>query len=73
MQSLCVDGHAWEISVWRERKHGTRLAVPKRVRGDKDDGAMVEAELAFPGARDRHRKAHRHLDRLVVKLPLERS
>jgi hypothetical protein len=40
-----VDGHAWETSVWRDRKHGTLLAVPKRVRGNKEDGDVVEVEL----------------------------
>jgi hypothetical protein len=40
-----VDGHTWETSVWRDRKHGTLLAVPKRYRGAKDDGDTVSVEL----------------------------
>ncbi|HZA51500.1 MAG TPA: DUF1905 domain-containing protein [Myxococcaceae bacterium] len=41
----CVDGQTWETSVWRDRKRGALLAIPKRVRGDKDDGDVVEVEL----------------------------
>ena len=40
-----VDGRAWDTSVWRDRKRGTLLAVPARIRGDKDDGDMVTVEL----------------------------
>lgn len=47
-----VDGHAWETSVWRDQKHGTLLAVPKRVRGDKGHGDTVWVELRLPGARE---------------------
>lgn len=41
-----VDGQTWETSVWRDRKHGTLLPVPKRIRGGKDDGARVDVSLA---------------------------
>ena len=41
-----VDGHTWETSVWRDKKHGTLLAIPKRLRGPKDDGDTVEVRLA---------------------------
>jgi hypothetical protein len=40
-----VDGRSWETSVWRDRKHGTLLPVPKKIRGGKDDGDLVEVEL----------------------------
>lgn len=40
-----VDGKPWETSVWRDKKHGTILAVPKRIRGDKDDGDTVTVEI----------------------------
>lgn len=40
-----VDGHEWETSVWRDKTHGALLAVPKRFRGDKDDGDQVTVEL----------------------------
>jgi Domain of unknown function (DUF1905) len=41
----CVDGHWWDTSVWRDRKYGTLLAVPKKLRGAKGDGDVVEVEL----------------------------
>lgn len=41
-----VDGHTWETSVWRDRKRGTLLAVPKRVRGEKGDGDPVRVSIA---------------------------
>jgi hypothetical protein len=40
-----VDGHAWPTSVWRDRKRGSMLPVPRRVLGDKGDGDTVEVEL----------------------------
>jgi hypothetical protein len=43
--AACVDGHHWDTSVWRDRKLGTLLAVPKRFRGNKGDGDVVEVEL----------------------------
>jgi hypothetical protein len=46
-----VDGHTWETSVWRDRKHGTLLPVPKAIRGAKGDGDTVEVELGPPGPR----------------------
>ena len=42
-----VDGHAWDTSVWRGKDGKTLLAVPKRVRGGKDDGDVVEVEITF--------------------------
>ena len=41
----CVDGQWWDTSVWRDRKYGTLLAVPKKLRGAKGDGDVVEVEL----------------------------
>lgn len=40
-----VDGQTWDTSVWRDKKYGTLLAVPKRIRGKKDDGDTVEVTL----------------------------
>lgn len=40
-----VDGKGWETSVWRDKKQGCLLAVPKRIRGDKQHGDTVEVEL----------------------------
>lgn len=36
-----VGGVSWSTSVWRDQEHGWLLAVPKRVRKDKDDGDRV--------------------------------
>ena len=41
-----VDGHAWATSVWRDRKQGTLLPVPKRLLGGKGDGDFVLVALA---------------------------
>jgi hypothetical protein len=46
-----VDGQSWETSVWRDKKLGTLLPVPRRVRGAKGDGDTVEVELLPPGPR----------------------
>ena len=40
-----VEGRSWETSVWRDKKLGTMLPVPKTVRGDKGDGDSVWIEL----------------------------
>ena len=40
-----VDGKGWKTSVWRDKKHGTLLPIPKAVRGDKGDGDLVTVEL----------------------------
>ena len=42
-----VDGTTWDTSVWREKSGRTILAVPKKVRGDKDDGDVVEVVLSY--------------------------
>ncbi len=38
-------GSEWQTSTWHDTKRGTLLAVPKRVRGKKDDGDTVEVTL----------------------------
>ena len=42
-----VDGIEWDTSVWREKTGRTILAVPARVRGEKDHGDVVEVRLAY--------------------------
>ncbi len=41
-----VDGRAWDTSVWRDKTHGTLLAVPKKLRGDKEAGDVVTVTIA---------------------------
>lgn len=36
-----VDGRSWPTSVWRDKKHGTLLPVPKKILGAKQDGDRV--------------------------------
>jgi hypothetical protein len=43
-----VDGQTWNTSVWRAKDGRSLLAVPKKVRGKKDDGDTVVVELV-PG------------------------
>ena len=40
-----IDGVAWETSVWRDKTYGTLLPVPKKVRGAKGDGDVVQVVL----------------------------
>lgn len=42
-----VDAKTWETSVWREKSGRTLLAVPKKIRGKKDDGDNVEITLQY--------------------------
>ena len=42
-----VDGTSWETSVWREKSGRTLLAVPRRVRGEKDDGDRIDVQLEY--------------------------
>jgi hypothetical protein len=42
-----VDGQSWETSVWREKTGRTLLAVPKKIRGDKDHGDSVDVTLEY--------------------------
>ena len=40
-----VNGHTWDTSVWRDRRYGALLAVPKRVRGSLGHGDEVTVDL----------------------------
>jgi len=40
-----VDGETWETSVWRDRRHGTLLPVPEKMRRGKEHGDEVIVEL----------------------------
>ena len=42
-----VDGKPWDTSVWREKSGRTLLAVPKKIRGEKDDGDQVHVTLQY--------------------------
>lgn len=41
-----VDGQSWDTSVWKDRKHGWLLPIPKRVRAKKAEGDAVVVSLA---------------------------
>ena len=42
-----VDGRSWQTSVWREKTGRTLLAVPKKIRADKDDADSVDVALEY--------------------------
>lgn len=42
-----IDGTSWKTSVWRDKGKRTLLAVPKRVRGAKEEGSVVSVTLRF--------------------------
>ena len=42
-----VDGKSWDTSIWREKSGRTLLAVPKKIRGDKDDGDTVSMHIEY--------------------------
>ena len=42
-----VDGKSWDTSVWREKTGRTLLAVPKKIRGAKDDEDVVDVALEY--------------------------
>lgn len=42
-----VDGHAWDTSVWREKTGRTVLAIPRKVRGEKDHSDTVSVRLEY--------------------------
>lgn len=42
-----VDGVEWETSVWRARTGEGFLPVPKRIRGDKEEGDRVTVAFTF--------------------------
>jgi Domain of unknown function (DUF1905) len=42
-----VDGVSWETSVWRSKTGEGFLPVPKRIRGEKEQGDRVTVEFSF--------------------------
>lgn len=42
-----VDGQTWGTSLWRNKDGPTLLAIPKRIRGAKGAGDVVQVELSF--------------------------
>jgi len=42
-----VLGQTWDTSVWRGKNGRTLLALPKKVRGSKEDGARVKVTLEY--------------------------
>lgn len=42
-----VDGKTWETSVWRGKDGRCLLAIPKHIRGRKEDGDRVKVTLQF--------------------------
>ena len=42
-----VDGRSWSTSVWREKSGRTLLAVPKKIRGEKDHEDLVDVVLEY--------------------------
>ena len=42
-----VDGRSWDTSVWREASGATQLAVPKKIRRDKDHDDVVTVRLEY--------------------------
>ena len=46
-----VDGRTWSTSVWWDTRAGWLLAVPARIRRDKDDGDEVEVDVELDPSR----------------------
>lgn len=42
-----VDGKAWDTSVWRDKTGRTLLAVPKKIRGEKDHADSVFVRIEY--------------------------
>jgi hypothetical protein len=42
-----VDGKTWDTSVWREKSGRTLLAVPKKIRGEKDHADPVQVSIRY--------------------------
>ncbi|MCB1201706.1 MAG: DUF1905 domain-containing protein [Leptospiraceae bacterium] len=42
-----VDGISWETSVWSDKSGQVLLSVPKKIRGGKSHGDMVEVSLQY--------------------------
>jgi hypothetical protein len=45
-----VDDKRWATSVWRDKKHGTLLPVPAKIRGAKQHGDTVMVTLEPRGS-----------------------
>ena len=42
-----VNGKTWRTSVWTDSSGKVLLPVPKKIRGDKEDGDVVEVTLKY--------------------------
>lgn len=42
-----IDGVEWDTSVWRSKTGEGFLPVPKRIRGDQEEGARVSIAFSF--------------------------
>ena len=42
-----MDGIEWDTSVWRSKTGEGFLPIPKRVRGDKEEGAGVSIAFSY--------------------------
>lgn len=42
-----IDGVEWDTSVWRAKTGEGFLPIPKRIRGDKEEGARVTVAFTF--------------------------
>lgn len=42
-----VDGKTWSTSVWRDKSGRTLLAVPKKIRGEKDHADFVMVTIEY--------------------------
>ena len=48
-----VDGVEWDTSVWRSKTGEGFLPVPKRIRGDQEEGARVKIAFSFDDDQER--------------------
>jgi hypothetical protein len=42
-----IDGTEWETSIWRSKTGEGFLPIPKRVRGQKEEGSRVSVAFTF--------------------------
>lgn len=42
-----VNGKTWQTSVWTDKSGKVLLPVPKKIRGVKEDGDVVEIDLEY--------------------------
>lgn len=53
-----VDDQSWQTSVWLDKSGIWMLAVPRAIRGEKDDGDVVSVAIDVDYSRlPRHRRA----------------